>query len=143
MPTGAESLVDMRGTDMFGDSHGDLMLGYGLASNLVYVFETDVDEVDFIRGSFFKAIEDTEGVQGAMLMATVVVVARCEATVLYENEVKCASLCAEPEVEGCSVEDAGYTLEMLETMEGVGPMPCNTLSMPEEAAVITTVCNVV
>src|SRR5882724_10757632 len=85
MPTGAESLVDVRGTDMFGDGHGDLVLGHGLASNTVWIFETDVDEVDFVGGSYFEV---AEGVQGATLTATV---ARCEATVLCEDEVKCAS----------------------------------------------------
>ena len=98
---------------MFGDSHGDLMLGYGLASNLVCVFETDVNEVDFIGGSFFEDVEVAKGVQGVTLTATV---AQCEASVLCEHEVKCASSHAEPEVEGCSVEGAGYAPEMLEMM---------------------------
>ena len=62
---------------------------------------------------------------------------------LCENEVSHALSCAEPEVEGCSVEGAGYTLEMLEAMESVSPMPCNALSMPEEAAVIAVECDVV
>jgi len=49
-PTGAKDLVNMRRTDMFSNGHGDLVLGYGLASNSVWTFETGVDEVDFVGG---------------------------------------------------------------------------------------------
>jgi len=140
MPTKAEDLVDVRRMDVFGDGHGDLVLSYGLASNPVWVFKADVDEVDFIGGSFFEEIEDADDVQGATLMAAV---ARCEVTVLCKNEVSYALSHAEPEVEGCSVKGAGYVPKMLEATESVGLMPCNALSMPEEAAVIAVVCDVV
>jgi len=65
-PAGAKDLVDVRRTNVFGDGHGDFMLGYGLASNSVWVFETSVDEVD--GGKFFE-VEDAEGVQGETLTA--------------------------------------------------------------------------
>ena len=139
IPTGAEDLVDVHRTDVFGDGHGDLVLSYGLASNPVWVFKADVDEVDFIGGSFFEEIEDADDVQGATLMAAV---ARCEVTVLCKNEVSYALSHAEPKVEGCSVEGAGYVPETLEATESVGPMPCNALSVPEEATVIAFVCDV-
>ena len=36
VPTGAKGLVDVHGMDVFSNGHGDLVLGYGLASNLVW-----------------------------------------------------------------------------------------------------------
>ena len=68
------------------------MLGYGLASNSVWVFETGVDEVD--GGKFFE-VEDAEGVQGETLTAAD---AQWEAAMLCEDEVNCALSRAEPEV---------------------------------------------
>ena len=69
MPTGAEDLVDVCRMDMFSNGYGDLVLGYGLASNLVWVFEADVDGVDSIGGSSFEEVMDAEDVWGVTLMA--------------------------------------------------------------------------
>jgi len=58
MPAGATSLVDVRRTGVFSDGHGDLVLSYGLSSDSVWIFETGVDEVDFVGGSIFEEVED-------------------------------------------------------------------------------------
>jgi len=49
----------------------------------------------------------------------------------------------EPKVEGCSVKGVEYVPEMLETLENMGLIPCNTLSMPDKATVIAILCSVV
>ena len=71
VPTGAKDLVDVHRMDVFSDGQGDLVLGYGLASNSLWTFDTGVNEVNSVGGSFFEEVEDANNVQGVTLMAAV------------------------------------------------------------------------